>query len=812
VFEEELDPPSGRDYTRARNAAFTTSENLCSAGFRFIPVCHQSSTQALTGEVDVRPMAAGAVTRAKLLETRRRHFIAMVVMGPVAAAAIIVMQQLRVAARTPLWLVPAIVVGGQAAVSMLDIWFERSPTRFRMHARVGSQALVTGAVIYAIGWGPGLALGFVLVGQEGLAIVGPAAQQAVLGWNLFSLALGQLLIACGVMPSLIPTPEIHGLAVLAALGVAFSYRSLRTALVEKEEAFQLTEQGERRFRALVHSSQDLIFVFDAGVEVTYASPSCSQVLGYEPEHLIGSDKGEYVHPRDMEALRTAIAGARAIPNGRAELLFRVRRGDDEWCWVEGVATNLLDDPAVGGVVINVRDVTERLRAEEAIRHQALHDPLTGLPNRTLFNDRLEHAVGRQERTGGFVAAMIVDLDGFKNVNDSLGHGIGDELLIAVAQRLQSVLRTYETIARLGGDEFAVLIEDLQTPEHAGPVAQRLLDAMKTPLQLQDREVAIGASIGIAVAERDHDATERLLSHADAAMYRAKREGKGCYRVFEISMHAAAVARLEIEQALRVAIADDQLAVHYQPIIDLHSGSVSGFEALARWHDPDRGPIPPNVFVPIAEETNLILDLGRRILAHACGQIREWREAYPDLELGIAVNISRLQLQHPSFVSDISRVLHQAGLDPSVLTIEITESVLADNSGRVLNTLDRLRHSGMRIAIDDFGTGYSSFATLAELPIDILKIDKRFIDNVTHGNQGRGFVNAIIELAKTLELETIAEGVEYADQVEVLRELGSTHMQGCVHSPALSIDQAQQYLEKCTKISNGEVPAAQIERR
>jgi diguanylate cyclase (GGDEF)-like protein/PAS domain S-box-containing protein len=720
--------------------------------------------------------------------------IVMLLMGPAAALVIVALERVGLAARSPLWLVPTLLVCGQAVQTATDAWWRRSPSRLRMHARVGSQALVTGAVIYATGWGPGLAVGFLLVGQEALAAVGPAAQRAVLGWNLLCLTVGELLIAAGVVPSLIPAPTVHGLAVLAGLGVAFSYRSLRSALLERDAAAALTEQHGRRFRALVQSSQDLVFVFDATGHVTYASPSCAHVFGYEPARLLGPEQGVNVHPDDVDALRGAVGRAKETGGGHAELLFRVRRADDTWCSVEGVATNLLDDPAVAGVVINARDVTERLAAEQAIRHQALHDPLTGLPNRTLFQDRLEHAVGRQERTGGFVAVMILDLDGFKTVNDSLGHQIGDELLVAVADRFRAAQRNYETIARLGGDEFAILIEDLETPAHAGRVAQRILAALATPFVLSDREVAIGASVGIAIAERAPNATERLLGHADAAMYLAKREGKGCYRVFEASMHAAAVERLELEQALRVALTDDALTVNYQPIIDLHSERITGFEALARWHHAEKGPIPPDIFIPIAEETNLIQELGRSILKQATRQTTAWRNAYPDLDLHIAINVSQLQLAHPGIVRDVTAALTRAALLPSKLIIEVTESALADNSGRVINTLDRLRRTGVRVAIDDFGTGYSSFATLAELPIDILKIDKRFTDNVARDHQGRGFVNAIIQLAQTLHLETIAEGVELAAQREALRELGSTHLQGYIHSRPLTVDQATSYLE------------------
>ena len=436
----------------------------------------------------------------------------------------------------------------------------------------------------------------------------------------------------------------------------------------------------------------------------------------------------------------------------------------------------------------------RTRAEDAIRHQATHDPLTGLPNRTLFNDRLEHALARRARVGGYVAVMVVDLDGFKNVNDSLGHLTGDALLIAVADRFDAHLRDFDTIARLGGDEFAILVDDLDAPDQAGRVAQRVLDALVSPLQLRDRTVAIGASIGIALADRADTKADRLLSHADAAMYRAKREGKGCYRVFEAAMHTAAVERMNLEQALRSALTQSALTVHYQPVVDTKTGHVASFEALARWPHPSRGFVQPDTFIPLAEDSGLIIDLGRAVLLEACQQAREWQTRFPQLQPSISVNASRLQLAHPSFIEHVADALARADLDPSSLTLEVTESVLAGESGRIIAALDELRRTGVRVAIDDFGTGYSSFAALAELPIDILKIDKRFIDNIVRDDEGRGFVNAIMQLAQTLHLETIAEGVEQPEQREALAELGCTHIQGYLYSPPIP---GESRLSSCT---------------
>ena len=323
----------------------------------------------------------------------------------------------------------------------------------------------------------------------------------------------------------------------------------------------------------------------------------------------------------------------------------------------------------------------------------------------------------------------------------------------------------------------------------------MIDALVDPLQLPEQTVAIGASIGIALADQADTKADRLLSNADVAMYRAKRDGKGCYRVFEAPMHAAAVERMNLEQALRSAVADGELTVQYQPIIDTHTGRVTAFEALARWPHPSRGFVPPTIFIPLAEESGLILELGRAVLLEACQRARAWHAAFPELRPSISVNASRLQLAHPSFIDHVADALARADLEPSCLTLEVTESVLTAESGRVIAALDELRRTGVRVAIDDFGTGYSSFAALAELPINILKIDKRFIDNLLRDHEGRGFVNAILQLAQTLHLETIAEGVEQPEQRDALAELGCTHIQGYLFSPPMTDEQAHGYLAR-----------------
>lgn len=863
-------------------------------------------------------MAIGRLRRLVSGEARGAHFAAMLCMGPLAAVAILALRELHLVARTPIWLIPLILVGGQLLTTAAGLWWDRSHGRVQLHVLIASQMILVTAVIYATGWGPALGIGLVLVGQDALAVTGSSSQRVVLGWTLSCLAAGEGLIALGWVPSLLPIPEVHGLAILTGIGIVFSYRSLRSALIDREESATLTESRERRFRALVQSSSDLVFVVDVTTTVTYASPSCTKVLGYEPRVLLGSEAGVLVHEDDIENLRLTLQRTLGVPGESVEFSFRVRHDDGTWRWLEGLATNLLDDLAVAGMVINARDVTARrarlerqaaisdlgrevLRAttfeesvasaadvivrtvqasncrivnvresvsrsqqggeeihtvslgaglaiagdpptlrvpvgdpeqplayievfkdtpttrddelfvemvagivlsatvrfgaEDAIRHQAMHDPLTGLPNRALFNDRLEHALSRHARDVGYVAVMIVDLDGFKNVNDSLGHLTGDALLIAVAKRFEARLRGFDTIARLGGDEFALLFDELDEADQAGRVAQRVLDALVSPLPLPGREVTIGASVGVSLTNKTGAKADRLVADADAAMYRAKREGKGCYRVFEAAMHTAAVERMSLEQDLRGAIRDGALTVYYQPIIDTDTWQVSSFEALARWQHPTRGFVPPDTFIPLAEESGLIIELGRDVLLEACRQAQQWHTASPDLPPSISVNASRLQLASPSFLEHVADALALANLEPSALVIEVTESILASESRHVIATLDELRRTGVRVAIDDFGTGYSSFAALAELPIDILKIDKRFIDHLVYDEQGRGFVNAIMQLAQTLHLETTAEGVEHLEQRDALAALGCTHVQGFFFSPAMTGAQTHLYLAR-----------------
>jgi diguanylate cyclase (GGDEF)-like protein len=426
------------------------------------------------------------------------------------------------------------------------------------------------------------------------------------------------------------------------------------------------------------------------------------------------------------------------------------------------------------VLVDVNDVTERNALEEQLRHQAFHDPLTSLANRPLFTDRLDHALQLPRPAGRGLAVLLLDLDRFKTINDSLGHGTGDELLVAVAGRLTGCLGPGTTAARLGGDEFVVLVEDIGELADATALAGTIVAALEAPFAVSGRDVAVRASVGIVVHREGDLTADELIRNADAAMYAAKAYGPGSWRVFETTMHDAALARLELEGELRNALARNELVLHYQPVVALDTSETVGFEALLRWNHPTRGLVPPLDFIPMAEDTGLIVPIGAWVLEEACATAATWTGPR---SIGLSVNISARQLFDSDFSQSVADILARTGLEPERLALEITESVLVEDTSLALLQLDLLKQLGVRIAIDDFGTGYSSLSYLRTFPVDILKIDKSFIDHVDADVEGACFVQAILHLATVLRVKTVAEGVEEPGQARRLAELGCDYAQG-----------------------------------
>jgi diguanylate cyclase (GGDEF)-like protein/PAS domain S-box-containing protein len=539
---------------------------------------------------------------------------------------------------------------------------------------------------------------------------------------------------------------------------------------------QVRHSGQR-FQSLVQNASDAVAIVDTDGLMTYASPAASRVLGHDPATLVGTNALALVHPDDASAARALLADASVTPDQPIKIELRLAAGGDEVRDFEVIAINLMGEPAIQGIVMNYRDVSERKAFERELKRRAFHDELTGLPNRALFLDRLEHAIARTDRRATVIAVLFLDLDHFKVVNDSLGHDQGDVLLAAAGARLRASLRKGETLARLGGDEFTILLEDLASEEEAIAVAERVQASLEVPFVVEEHEIAITASIGIAVARRGRTAADTLLRNADLAMYRAKGDGRAGYRVFDDGMEAAARERLGLREDLRRGLDRDEFRVFYQPIVSLADRSIVEFEALVRWERPENGLIGPDTFIPVAEETGLIVPLGQWVLAEACRQAVEWRDRNPDRTLTMCVNLSTRQFQHPDLVADISATLARTGLAAASLKLEITESVAMKDAASTARTLGELAALGIRIAIDDFGTGYSSLSYLRKFPIDTLKIDRSFVTDLGHDAQGTAIAKSIIALARTLHVSVTAEGVETGLQETILRRIGCDLAQG-----------------------------------
>jgi diguanylate cyclase (GGDEF)-like protein/PAS domain S-box-containing protein len=553
----------------------------------------------------------------------------------------------------------------------------------------------------------------------------------------------------------------------------------------RQAARRSSATGDTLFRSLVQHSTDLITIVDGADTIRYVSPAISRVFGHDAGELEGQPLRDLVHPDDVVPMLGFLTDAARPESGAPSSHWRMRSATGEWRRVESVAVNLLADPTVAGLVLTTRDVTHRVALEEQLVHRAFHDELTGLANRALFSNRVDQAVLRASRDALRTAVLFLDLDDFKEINDSLGHAVGDALLQQGADRLRACLRAGDTAARLGGDEFAVLLEGCSRDgEEAMQVAERIANAFARPFTLEEREVFATASIGLATSTGT-ETGDALLRNADLAMYLAKRRGKARVERFATHMHEEVVERLDLLADMRYAIERDELQLEYQPIVDLANRTVSGLETLVRWDHPTRGRIPPADFIPLAEQSGLIVSIGRWVLLHACAHARHWSRSLPELTpVTVTVNLSARQLSDVNLLDDVANALRVAGLRRDQLVLELTESTLLANSEETVGILTSLKALGVRLAIDDFGTGYSSLSYLHRFPVDILKIDKSFVAGVAGGPGASALASAVIALGNSLGLKTVAEGIEYDAQHRALETLGCRFGQGFLFSRPL----------------------------
>ena len=565
---------------------------------------------------------------------------------------------------------------------------------------------------------------------------------------------------------------------------------LQEALKTLQVSHSDVESSERRFRALVSSTSDAVVVVGSDDRVSYASGSIVRVWGQLEETVCGDRLVQHVHPDDVVKVTLALRSAREMKGQPLTVDFRVVADDHSTRYVEAALTDLGDEPAIAGVVLNARDVTERMLLEEELRSAAYRDPLTGLPNRALFSGHLEQSVGVQRLDGPTLALLVVDLDRFKVFNDTLGHEAGDDMLIEVSRRLRELAPHGSFIGRLGGDEFAMLVRSAD-PNVPAQVAREVTETFG----IASPEVS-SVSVGVALLRDGCETPQDLFRVADLALFHAKHNGRAQFAVFDPERDGSWSERLDLEAQLRGAVGRNEFNLRFQPIVSLTNERLTAVEALVRWEHPTRGAIQPTSFIPLAEESGMIPEIGRWVLTESCRQLVAWDQEFGSGVDYISVNVSAAELRDPAYVERVAQVLRETGTDPTRLQLEITESLIVEEGHESLDRLNGLKELGIRLAIDDFGTGYSSLSYLTRMPVDILKVDRSFVGHMLDSERVASVVRATISLAHALDLRVVAEGVETVDQQQALRELGCELAQGYLYARPLTAAGVVGYFDEC----------------
>ncbi len=850
---------------------------------------------------------------------RRRVLDPTLLAGPVAAGALCLFRLHGLIAPLSYWLIVVLVVGAQVvSVVAAALWTEQA-NKWQLTVYVGLIMGVIGVIAYSTGWGPILSLGFIFGASYALQLSGSQAARPAMAWTVIYMVLGQLAIASGIAPSLIRRPLVHGLAGLGLLGVLLTIALLGRYTSARETVEGDLRKSESRFKALVRNASDIIIVTDRAGMAQYVSPAFERILGISSAQFAAHPASDFMHPSDLERMRVEVSEMNDDLHDPWQTELRLQEAGGSWRWFEATVTRRLDDPDVMGIVANLHDITERRRAEEALReaherfrsafenapigmgmadlegklvransafgkivgrsaeelcgmnlrdlthpddrettaaemrrlrtsdsegyqiekrylhsdghevwvsasvscvrddngtplyfigqsqditerramhehlaHAAIHDPLTALPNRVLFMDRLHTALNRSQRHGSHVAVIFMDLDRFKLVNDSMGHDGGDQVLRAVALRIQAAVRPSDTVARFGGDEFTILCEDVSDESMAMDLAGRIAASFDQPLEISGSELFVTASLGLALSSYSVE-PERLLRDADTAMYRAKEQGRASIELFDERNDIWSIGRLRTGNDLHLALQRDELELHYQPFVDLATNTLVGVEALVRWQHPTRGLLLPAEFIDLAEDIGLIVPMGRWVLYEACRQAAGWRTlrgaAGKDIwRQNVSINVAPRQLASRDFTSQLAMVLDDTHMDPDGVWLEITESTLLQDPDQTITTLRALRDLGVHISIDDFGTGYSSLSYLQQLPVESLKIDQTFVEGLGRHSESSAIVKAVIGLAHSLGLACIAEGVETSTQAQAVTGLGCALAQGYLFGRPMAASQ------------------------
>ncbi len=613
--------------------------------------------------------------------------------------------------------------------------------------------------------------------------------------HLANLVMGQLNLNGMAEALTVATTECEQLKTRLSLNEKLLHRVEQHGTLQaknirtlKEKLHELEANGER-YNLIASSSNDGVWDWDLNTNKMFFDERWRAIIGFESQDELGDSMDEWmdrIHTEDLELFKTEIEATLTgwMPTFKNEHRLQHHDGTYRWILSRGMAARH-EDGTVYRVAGSIIDITDSKGAEQQLLHNAFHDVLTGLPNRALFMDRLKRSLNRAKyRPDYLFAALFLDLDRFKVINDSLGHQVGDELLIGIARRLEKCMRPGDMIARLGGDEFAVIIDNLKSSDDAIQAADRLHQEMTVPYLLSGREVYASASIGVALSQSHHENAQDFLRAADTAMYHAKSRGRGCVELFDTEMHARALGQLQIETDLRRALQREEFRIFYQPIVSTESRQVRGFEALVRWEHPEQGLLSPIRFMQVAEETGLVVPLDQWVLRDSCRQLREWQQEFPmNPLLSVSVNLSGKQFAHPDLCDKVRAILDETGIIPLSVKLEITESSLVENPDAAAQILRQLKELGVRISLDDFGTGYSSLSYLHRFPIDVLKIDRSFVNRMSVSKNSE-IVRTIITLAINLGMEVIAEGVETEEQVAQLASMHCDYVQGYLFSPPM----------------------------